>query len=115
MEEAGRPNDAIDVLYSVNLVDPLDIELHGTLGDLLMDNNRAAEALREYSVMLDLDPHDKANAWFRMGRANNALGNTDLARIQLLEALDIAPNFRPAQRLLLDLSRAGADDQTDRD
>lgn len=108
LDEAGRHDDAIAVLQSVNLVDPLDQELHGTLGDLLLDADRADEALTEFTIALALDPHDKATAYYRMARAHNALGDRAASQDQLLLALDVAPNFRPAQRLLLELKRAGA-------
>jgi len=90
----------------VNLVDPLDEAVHGELGDLLMADGRAAEALREYSVALALDPHDKATAYYRLATAHNALGDRAASQDQLLMALDVAPNYRPAQRLLLELMRA---------
>jgi len=106
LDEAGQTAEAIAVLQSVNLVDPLDMELHGALGDLLLDENRAAEALVEYTVALALDPHDKATAYYRLARAHNALGDRAASQTQLLLALDLAPNFRPAQKLLLDLMRA---------
>ncbi|MDH3440740.1 MAG: tetratricopeptide repeat protein, partial [Gammaproteobacteria bacterium] len=105
LDESGRTPAAIDVLQTVNMVDPLDLELHGALGDLLMAEGRAAEALLEYSVALALNPHDKATAYYRLARAHNALGDREASQDQLLLALDVAPNFRPAQRLLLDLMR----------
>ena len=107
--EDNRSAEAIDVLRSVNLVDPLDQELHGTLGDMLLEANRAKEALTEYSIALALDPHDKATAYYRMASAHHELGNDEQSQDHLLQALDLAPNFRPAQRLLLDLLRAGSD------
>jgi tetratricopeptide (TPR) repeat protein len=109
--EDNRGAEAIEVLKSVNLVDPLDQELHGELGDMLLEANRAAEALSEYSVALALDPHDKATANFRMASAYHRLGNEAQTQEYLLQALDIAPNYRPAQKLLLDLMRAGSDTQ----
>jgi tetratricopeptide (TPR) repeat protein len=105
LNEAGRTNEAIDVLQTVNLVDPLDQSLHGELGDLLMDADRAAEALLEYTVALALDPHDKATAHYRVATAHHALGDSSASQAQLLMALDVAPNYRPAQRLLLELMR----------
>jgi len=104
--EAGRQADAIEVLQSVNLVDPLDQELHGELGDLLLDANRPQEALDEYSVALSLDPHDKATAYFRLASAWHALGDAERTQEHLILALDVAPNFRPAQKLLLETMRA---------
>jgi tetratricopeptide (TPR) repeat protein len=106
LEEAGRTADAIGVLNTVNLVDPLDQEVHGQLGDLLMTAGRADEALREYTVALALNPHDKATAYYRLATAHNALGDRSTSQDQLLMALDVAPNFRPAQKLLLELMRA---------
>jgi tetratricopeptide (TPR) repeat protein len=104
--EAGQTSTAIEVLQTVNMVDPLDLEHHGELGDLLISADRPAEALLEYTVALALNPHDKATAYYRLARAHNALGDRDASQSQLLLALDVAPNFRPAQRLLLDLMRA---------
>lgn len=109
--ETGRTGDAIAVLQSVILVDPLDLDLHGTLGDLLLESERAEEALTEYSIALSLDPHDKATAYYRLATAHHELGNDGQSQDLLLQALDVAPNFRPAQRLLLDLMRAGSDNQ----
>jgi tetratricopeptide (TPR) repeat protein len=111
LHEAGRADEAIDVLQSVNFVDPLDQELHGKLGDMLLGANRAAEALREYKVALALDPHDKATANYRMASAYHQLGDNEQTQDYLLQALDVAPNFRPAQKLLLDLMRAGSDNR----
>jgi len=109
--EAERTDDAIAVLQSINLVDPLDQELHGRLGDLLLDNGRADEALLEYSIALSLNPHDLATAYYRVARAYHELGNNEQTEDHLLQALDVAPNFRPAQRLLLDVMRNGPNNQ----
>ena len=111
LHEANRTGDAIEVLQSVNLVDPLDHNLHGTLGDMLLEAQRAQEALTEYSIALALNPHDKATAYYRMASAHHELGNNLESQDHLLQALDVAPNFRPAQRLLLELMRAGSDNQ----
>ena len=109
--EENRSAEAIEVLQSVNLVDPLDQELHGTLGDMLLEAERAEEALTEYSIALALDPHDKATANYRMASAYHQLGDDEQSQNHLLQALDVAPNFRPAQRLLLDLMRSASDNQ----
>jgi tetratricopeptide (TPR) repeat protein len=108
LADAGREDDAIDVMMSINLVDPLDRDLHGELGDMLLAADRAAEALQEYEIALSLQPHDMATAWYRMAQAQHKLGNIERAQDHLLQALDIAPNFRPAQRLLLQLASGEA-------
>ena len=103
--EAGRIDEAIAALQLINLVQPLDQDLHGSLGDLLLEVGDAQAALQEYEVALALDPHDKATAYFRVARAYQTLGDVAQSRSNLLLALDIAPNYRPAQRLLLELTR----------
>ncbi len=103
-----RTDDAIAVLKVSNLVDPFDQELHGMLGEWLLDAGQATEALQEFLVALALDPHDKAIAHYRLATAHYELGDRDEAQKQLLQALDIAPNFRPAQRLLLKMMQVGA-------
>lgn len=111
--DAGRPGQAAGVLQTVALVQPLDQELHGTLGDLLLETGNAGAALREYEIALAQDPHDKATAHYRVAEAHRAIGNVDQSRDSLLLALDIAPNFRPAQRLLLELMRTPPAQNTD--
>ena len=81
------------------------------LGDILLEANRAQEALTEYSVALSLDPHDKATANFRMASAYHRLGDDERTQDFLLQALDLAPNYRPAQKLLLEVMRADTDTQ----
>ena len=113
LKTADRNDDAIAVLQSVNMVEPLDRELHGDLGDMLLAAGRAEEALREFKVALALEPHDRATAYYRMAQAYFELGNRESSQDNLLQALDVAPNFRPAQRLLLELARTdpGEDDR----
>jgi tetratricopeptide (TPR) repeat protein len=108
--EADRDDDAIAVFNSINLVDPLDSELHGQLGDMLLAAGRAEEALREFEIAVSLQPHDMATAWYRLAQAQHQLGNVERSQAHLLQALDVAPNFRPAQRLLLKLA-SGEDEQ----
>jgi tetratricopeptide (TPR) repeat protein len=101
----NRTGEAIDVLQDVIMVDPLDQTLHGMLGDLLLESGEAHKALQEYEVALALDPHDKATAFYRVARAHHQIGDVEQARDKLLLALDVAPGYRPAQRLLLELMR----------
>ncbi|MEE9255344.1 MAG: tetratricopeptide repeat protein, partial [Pseudomonadales bacterium] len=48
----GEKSAAIDVLQSVIWVAPLDGALHERLGELLLEQGRAAEAAREFEVLL---------------------------------------------------------------
>jgi tetratricopeptide (TPR) repeat protein len=101
---ANRPADATEVLLAVNYADPLTVDGHDQLGSLLVAQNKGAEALREYQVLLALQPLDTAAANFGLARAYRMTGDATEARRRLLEALDTAPNYRPAQKLLLEMT-----------
>jgi tetratricopeptide (TPR) repeat protein len=101
----GDAGEAIAVLESVVWVAPLDGELHVRLGEILLEQGRAAEAAREFQVLLASDPHDKADAHYRLARAYDRLGASEQTRLHLLHSLEIAPAYRPAQKLLLEISR----------
>ncbi len=103
--QANRKNEALEVMYSINYVAPFDVELHTTLGDWMLEANRAEQALREYQVVLAMKPHDLADAHYRVARASHLLARDDEARRHLLAALEIAPHYRPAQKLLLETTQ----------
>ena len=105
LEADGETAPAIEVLERVLQVQPLDAELHRQLGELLLAANRPADALDEFQVVLARGAYDKANAYFQIARAYDALGDSEATRENLLMALDVAPGFRDAQRLLLDVMR----------
>ena len=110
--EDGRTDAAIATLQAITLVQPLDQALHGKLGDLLLAQGNPHAALIEFEIALAQEPHDKATAYYRIAQAQAQTGDTDNARDNLLLALDIAPAYRPAQRLLLELTRSASSPQT---
>jgi tetratricopeptide (TPR) repeat protein len=103
--DAGELADAIKVLKDVLLVAPLGEAVHAELGDRLLTSGRAAEALAEYQILFAMEPHDQAAAHLRLAKAYKALENATLAREHLLYALEIAPNYREAQQMLLEMVR----------
>ena len=100
-----RKAEAIDVLYSINWVNPFNTELHATLGDWMLEAGNTGQALTEYQVLLAMKPHDLADAHYRVARANHLLDRDEEARTHLLSALEIAPHFRLAQKLLLETTQ----------
>ncbi|MAM69833.1 MAG: hypothetical protein CMP91_01640 [Gammaproteobacteria bacterium] len=104
--ERERFNEAIEVFMDIHYVDPFDEETHGKLGDIYMDKALHEEALQEYLVGLALEPLDQARANYRVASAYHALNDTEQSMNYLLTALDIAPQYRPAQQLLLEISRS---------
>ncbi len=103
-EEAGDKKGAIVTLSRVNFIYPVnDDKLHQKLGDLQYGANDFRGALREYSAVVAMKPLDRASAHFNVARAHLGLGDRAKASDALLEALEAAPNYRPAQKLLLEL------------
>jgi tetratricopeptide (TPR) repeat protein len=104
LDEAEEPQKALEVWNSLTLIEPLDASLHAKLGERFSADGKAADSLREYQVLLALDAHDSASANFGIARALNSLGDRVNSRRHLLDALETAPHFRPAQNLLLEIT-----------
>jgi tetratricopeptide (TPR) repeat protein len=104
LEEAGQAQQSLEVLNALTLLEPLDPALHAKLGERFNASGKAAESLREYKVLLALDAHDSASANFGIARALNSLGDRANSRRHLLDALETAPHYRPAQDLLLEIT-----------
>ena len=101
LDDAGRSDDALDVLNAVNYADPLNGNQHLTLGERMLASGKNEDSLREFSVQLALSPHDPAMGHFGMARALRAMGDRPASRRHLLDALAAAPHYKPAQELLL--------------
>jgi cellulose synthase operon protein C len=104
LDEAGKGPQALEVWNALTLVEPLDATLHAKLGERFSADGKAADSLREYQVLLALDAHDSASANFGIARALNSMGDRAASRRHLLQALETAPHFRPAQDLLLEIT-----------
>jgi Tfp pilus assembly protein PilF len=62
------------------------------------------DAVRSYRTMLQLDPEDPSEVHYRLARQLFKLNEPDAQR-QVLQALEEAPRFRDAQKLLLEINR----------
>jgi tetratricopeptide (TPR) repeat protein len=102
---AARPLDAIEVQAVLARAVPFTSDYHATLGDWLSAEDRYAEALTEYQSVLALAPHDKADAHYKVALALHQLRRTEEARREVLYALEIAPRFRPALSLLVEINQ----------
>ncbi|MGC8794490.1 MAG: tetratricopeptide repeat protein, partial [Bryobacteraceae bacterium] len=102
--EAGRKQEAAQTLECVLYVASGDEETHRALGDLLLELGQPERAIREYRVVLALGPADVAAAHYNLARACWAAQRLDEAREHVLAALEAAPGYRPAQKLLLELN-----------
>jgi tetratricopeptide (TPR) repeat protein len=108
-EAAGQPAEASATLEHLNYVYPVkDEDLHRRLGDLLYGQKQYDGAIREYNARVASNPVDKAGAEFNLAQAYFAAGQKDKAEESVLAALETAPGYRPAQKLLLELHRPPA-------
>jgi tetratricopeptide (TPR) repeat protein len=103
-EELGQPKDAAATLERINYIYPVhDDALHRHLGDLWLEQANYPGAIREYAAVLALNPLDKAGAQFNLAQAYYKAGQRDKAEESVLAALEAAPGYRPAQKLLLEI------------
>ena len=103
--QSNRLEDAIAVLNDVIFAAPLNESLHTKLGDWLLESEKGELALREYSALLAMNPHDEAAAHYRLAMAYRQIENQEKTREHLLYALETAPHYREAQQLLLEILR----------
>jgi tetratricopeptide (TPR) repeat protein len=105
-ESAGQPAEAASTLKRLNYIYPVkDEELHHHLGDLLYAQKQYDGAIREYIAVVASNPLDRAGAQFHLAQAYLASGQKDKAEESVLAALETAPGYRPAQKMLLELNQ----------
>jgi len=105
LEEAGNRKEAAEVLDRLNYIQPIDEDLHRRLGDLWLSLGNTAGAIREYQAVLAKAPTDPAASHFNLAKAYRTANRTVAAKDELLLSLEAAPGFRPAQKMLLELSK----------
>jgi tetratricopeptide (TPR) repeat protein len=104
LEEAGKPREAAAALKRLNFIAPQDPDLHKRLGRLLIAESDYNGAIREFAAVLATKPLDQAGAHYDLGRAYFGAGKKKEALDQIEASLEAAPTFKPAQKLLLQLS-----------
>lgn len=102
--EAGRSRQGEITLRKLIYVYPEDLDVHRMLGGLLLSDGDANGAVREAQAALALKPTDLAQAHYELAKALLGANRPKEARDEVLAALETAPNFKLAQRLLLQLS-----------
>jgi tetratricopeptide (TPR) repeat protein len=105
-EAQGRPKEAIEALSRLNFIYPRDEELHRRLGDLLLAQGNAPDAIREFRAALAMKPLDQASSHYNLARAYKTANQQAEAIDEVLLSLEAAPGYRPAQKLLLDLDQS---------
>lgn len=104
LRKRNRFDEAATVMESINWASPYVIEEHQWLGDYYLEKQETTLAIREYDALLGLQPEDPAIALLGKARAAIQKGDKDDAKRQVLYALEHAPFFRSAQKLLLEFN-----------
>ncbi|HYL75965.1 MAG TPA: tetratricopeptide repeat protein [Bryobacteraceae bacterium] len=104
-EEAGDTKKAAATLNRLNYIYPEDQELHKRLGDLWLAQDNLPGAIREYQAVIALKPLDQAASHYQLAKALKTANRMDEARDEVLLSLEAAPGYKPAQRLLLEISK----------
>lgn len=102
-EEAGQKKEAAAALARLNFIYPIDEDLHKRLGGLYLSLGEKQSAIRELAAVVAGKPLDVAGANYQLARAYLAANRINEARDAVLNALEAAPGFKEAQRLLLEL------------
>lgn len=106
-EGAGQRGQAAATLERLIYIYPVhNEELHRRLGDLLLAQRQYDGAIHEYSALVASNPTDKAGAQYYLAQAYLGANEKDKAEQSVLAALEAAPGYRPAQKLLLQLQQA---------
>lgn len=84
-------------------VNPLVSPPHRFLARASEELNRPTQAVAGWQTLLLLDPPDPAEVHFRLAKLLHQAGDPD-ARRHVLQALEEAPRYRDAHRLLLEIS-----------
>jgi predicted Zn-dependent protease len=104
-QESGNRTQAENTLRKLNYIYPEDEEIHRRLGGLLLAHGDASGAIREYQAVLALQPSDPAESHYDLAKALHAAHRTQEAKDEIILALEAAPDFKPAQQLLLQLNQ----------
>lgn len=99
----GEPQKAAATLNRINWIYPLDAEVHRQLGTLWLAQHNYSGAIREFNAVVDMHPLDKASAEYDLAEAYFDSGQRDQAENCVLASLEAAPDYQPAQKLLLQL------------
>jgi cellulose synthase operon protein C len=101
MEEADY-QQAEYYLQRVLAVDPYQLPVHREYAKLADQLGKHAISIREYEIITRLDTTDPVDAYTRLGAAYLHGGKPEAAKRNSLRALEIAPTYRPAQKILLE-------------
>lgn len=110
-EENGDKAMAAAALKRLIYISPVgDEDLHRKLGEYYLDLHQPERALPAFLAQLASKPVDPAGAYYNLARSYVALSRPKEAQDALFQSLEMAPGFKPAQKLLLELENHSSKD-----
>lgn len=82
-------------------VDPYDMDIRLRLAELYREQEDYFSEIDQRKAILALEPVDRSEAQYHLAMSLYHEGQIGNAKMEVLRALDLAPGFRDAQRLLL--------------
>jgi tetratricopeptide (TPR) repeat protein len=114
MEIAAAAEDwpaTLDSAQRILAVNPLQVAVHRQMAAAADKLNNRPLAIEAYRALLLMDPVDPAQAHWRLATLLHQQGDDASARRHVLQALEEAPRFVEAHRLLLELHAGSAETQ----
>jgi tetratricopeptide (TPR) repeat protein len=108
-EQIGDSAGAAQALERALLINPFEIEVHQQLAELATVLGRHTQAVQERRAVVALNPADRAEAHYRLARALFGADQREEARREVIQALEVAPNYEDALELLLELRASDGD------
>ncbi|MQA91987.1 MAG: tetratricopeptide repeat protein [Gemmatimonas sp.] len=106
LEENGDPAGAAAALERAVWIYPYEADPHLKLADLYTELDEHLLAVRERRAVVGLEPTNRAAALYQLALSLFQAGELERARVEVLRALEAAPNFEEAQDLLLQIHEA---------
>ena len=100
--ERGELADAEYYIARALAVDPYKLEVHRSAAALAEAGGNTAHAVREHEILVNLDVNDPVEARTNLAQAYLSNGQSPEARMNILRALEVAPTYQRAQRVLLE-------------
>jgi tetratricopeptide (TPR) repeat protein len=101
--DLGDRQGAAQAIATSFYIYPFEADLHKLAGDVYLELGQSQDAVREFRVLVALNPPDLAGAHYDLARALDVAGDKKEAKREVLRSLEIAPGFEKAQELLLKL------------
>ena len=102
LAEAADDQERMFIAYDRLVgIDPFDAISHKIIGRMALKRGETKTAIREFQIVLAVDPIDKVEAYCDLAESYLVDGQVSKAKQTVLIALEMAPTYERAQDLLL--------------